>query len=106
MLQHPEARDWVLATGKEYSVRECVEYAFRCKDIYLEWRGSGDSEIGVDKATGVVRVKVNPIFYRPAEVDKLLGNPKDAKEILGWNPSYTFQTIIEEMLEFDIHGQV
>lgn len=106
MLQHPESRDWVLATGKEYSVRECVEYAFRCKDIHLEWRGSGDSEIGVDKATGMVRVKVNPIFYRPAEVDKLLGNPKDAKEILGWNPSYTFQTIIEEMLEFDIHGQV
>jgi GDPmannose 4,6-dehydratase len=106
MLQHPEARDWVLATGKEYSVRQCIEFVFSLKDIHIEWQGHGDNEIGVDKATGVVRVKVNPIFYRPAEVDKLLGNPTDAKQILGWSPQYTFESILGEMLEFDIHGQV
>lgn len=104
MIQHNEARDWVLATGKEYSVRECIEYAFKLQDIQIEWQGEGDKEIGIDKATGITRVKVNPIYYRPAEVDKLLGDPKDAKEILGWNPHYTFESIIQEMLEFDIHS--
>ena len=103
MVQHNDPRDWVLATGKEYSVRECVEYAFKLKDIQIEWKGEGDQEVGIDKASGIVRVKVNPIFYRPAEVDKLLGNPKDAKEILGWNPQYTFETIIKEMIEYDLH---
>lgn len=106
MMQIEEAQDWVLATGKEYSVRQCIEYAFKCKDIFIDWKGQGDSEIGVDRATGIPRVKVNPIFYRPAEVDKLLGNPQKAKDLLGWTPTYTFENIIEEMLEYDIHAQV
>ena len=103
MLQHNEARDWVLASGKEYSVRNFIEYAFKLKDIIIRWEGSGDNEIGVDSVTGKVRIKVNPIFYRPSEVEKLLGDPTDAKTILKWEPKYSFQTLIEEMLNYDLY---
>lgn len=104
MLQHHESRDWILATGKEYSVRECITYAFKLKDIDIVWEGKGKDEIGYAKDTRKVLVKINPIFFRPAEVEKLLGDPTDAKTILGWNPRYDFYSIIEEMLTSDVNS--
>ena len=103
MLQHDEARDWVLATGKEYSVRECITLAFALRDITIVWKGEGVDEVGVDENSGAVRVKINPIFFRPAEVEKLLGDPTDAKTILGWKPVYEFKDIIHEMLNYDLN---
>jgi GDPmannose 4,6-dehydratase len=103
MLQHEEARDWVLASEKEYSVKECIILAFKLKDIYIEWEGSGVNEVGRDKETGIIRVKVNPMLFRPAEVESLLGDATDARTILNWNPQYKFENIIEEMLEYDLN---
>ena len=88
MLQHNEARDWVLASEKEHSVKECVTLAFKLKNIHIEWEGNGIDEIGKDKETGIIRVKVNPLLFRPAEVENLLGDSTDAKTILKWNPQY------------------
>ena len=103
MLQHDEARDWVLATGKEYSVRECITVAFSLRDIKIVWEGEGICEGGRDAETGVVRVRVNAVHFRPAEVEKLLGDPTDAKTILGWEPKYEFKEIIDEMLRHDLN---
>lgn len=103
MLQHDEARDWVLATGKEYSVRECITVAFSLRDIKIVWEGEGICEVGRDAETGVVRVRVNAVHFRPAEVEKLLGDPTDAKNILGWEPQYEFKEIIDEMLRHDLN---
>ena len=105
MLQYKDARDWVLATGKEHSVRECIEYAFSLKDIIIRWEGSGDNEIGVDTKTNKTLIKINPIYYRPAEVETLLGDPTDAKTLLKWEPTYSFEKIIEEMINFDLRRQ-
>ena len=102
MLQHNEARDWVLASEKEHSVKECVTLAFKLKNIHIEWEGNGIDEIGKDKETGIIRVKVNPLLFRPAEVENLLGDSTDAKTILKWNPQYNFESIIEEMIHYDL----
>jgi GDPmannose 4,6-dehydratase len=102
MLQHSEARDWVLATCQEYSVRECITTAFKLQDIDILWEGEGIHEVGRDKKTGILRIRVNEKFFRPAEVEKLLGDSSDAKNILGWKPTYTFESLLEEMLNFDL----
>ena len=100
MVQHEHGDDYVLATGELHSVRELVEACFDAVDIRLRWEGKpGPDEIGVDE-NGNTIVKINPAFYRPAEVDLLLGNPTKAKEVLGWKPQYTFVSMIEEMMQF------
>lgn len=100
MVQHDYGDDYVLATGELHSVRELVEACFDAVDIRLRWEGKpGPDEIGVDE-NGNTIVKINPDFYRPAEVDLLLGNPTKAKEVLGWKPQYTFVSMIEEMMQF------
>ena len=99
MVQHDYGDDYVLATGELHSVRELVEACFDAVDIRLRWEGKpGPDEIGVDE-NGNTIVKINPAFYRPAEVDLLLGNPAKAKEVLGWKPQYTFVSMIEEMMQ-------
>ena len=98
MVQHEHGDDYVLATGELHSVRELVEICFNKVDMRIHWEGKGVDEKGIDENGNTV-VSINPEFYRPAEVDLLLGDPSKAKEVLGWQPQYTFQTLIEEMMD-------
>lgn len=103
ILQQPEPDDFVIATGECHSVREFATKAFAVAGIKLYWQGSGVDEKGIDKATGKVVVEVDPRFFRPAEVDQLLGNPAKAKASLGWNPRKTsFDTLVRRMVESDM----
>ena len=90
MLQQDKPSDYVIATGESHSVREFVEASFRYVGIKIIWEGKGVSEVGKDAATGMVRVKINPKYFRPTEVDFLLGDPTKAKNELGWKPKVTF----------------
>ncbi|MEE2778676.1 MAG: GDP-mannose 4,6-dehydratase [Acidobacteriota bacterium] len=100
MLQHDEARDFVVATGESHSVREFCELAFGHADLPLTWDGAGEAEVGRD-ADGVVRVDIDPAFYRPAEVDMLIGDATKARELLGWQPRTSFAELIAQMVDGD-----
>jgi GDPmannose 4,6-dehydratase len=102
MLQHDEADTFVLATGHMESVRHFVELAFAAAGIAIEWRGKGVDETGVDARTGTVRVRVNPAFYRPAEVDQLLGNAEKARAKLGWRATTSLEALCRMMVEADL----
>jgi GDPmannose 4,6-dehydratase len=102
MLQHNEPDTFILATGKMESVRHFVELAFAAVGIAIAWRGAGLDETGVDARTGVVRVRVNPAFHRPAEVDRLLGNPGKAKSLLGWEATMPLDEMCRRMVEADL----
>lgn len=103
ILQQPEPDDFVIATGEYHSVREFATLAFRNAGIELEWQGSGLDEKGIDKATGRVLVEVDPRFFRPAEVEQLLGNPAKARTQLGWNPTKTsFDELVRRMVSSDM----
>lgn len=103
MLQQEIAEDFVIATGETRTVREFVTEAFRQAGIEILWEGEGIEEKGVDKATGKVLVEVSPEFFRPAEVDLLLGDPTKAKTLLGWNPRKTsFEELVKIMTQHDI----
>ncbi len=101
MLQQPEPDDYVLATGESHSVREFIEAAFAEIGRQIEWRGSGEQEEGYEAETGVARVRVDPRYYRPAEVDFLLGDARKAREKLGWKPSVGFRELVRIMVEAD-----
>lgn len=101
MLQQDKADDFVIATGKQYSVREFIERIFQKAGIAILWRGEGLDEEGYDSNTGRVLIKVNPKYFRPCEVDTLLGDCSKAKEILKWEPEISFEQLIEEMCEQD-----
>ncbi len=101
MLQHSEPQDFVIATGHQHSVREFVERAARCLGIEIKWRGSGLDEEGFDTATGKVRVRVDPRYFRPTEVDTLLGDASKAKALLGWSPEIGFDELVAEMVATD-----
>lgn len=102
MLQQDEPDDYVVATGETRTVREFVEAAFKKVDIDIEFSGSGVDEIGKDKATGKILVKVNPKFFRPAEVELLIGNPKKAEEKLGWKREISFDELVGRMVKNDL----
>ena len=103
MLQQPEPEDYVIATGENHSVREFVTLAFRYAGIEIEWQGSGLDEKGIDTKTGRTLVAVDPRFFRPAEVDQLLGDPTKARTRLGWNPHKTsFSDLVRIMVENDL----
>ncbi len=103
MLQQEEPDDFVIATGEYYSVRDFATLAFHHAGIELEWKDKGMNEKGIDKATGKVLVEVDPKYFRPAEVEQLLGDPTKAKEKLGWNPRQTsFEELVKKMTEFDL----
>ncbi len=102
MLQQDEADDYVVATGETRTVREFVELAFQHVGIEVEWKGEGVDEIGIDKATGKTIVKVNPQFFRPAEVDVLLGDPAKAESKLGWKREISFSQLVERMVKNDM----
>lgn len=103
ILQQPEPEDFVIATGEYHTVREFTTLAFKELDIDLEWQGSGVDEKGIDKKTGKVLVEVDPKYFRPAEVEQLLGDPTKAREKLGWNPHKTgFKELIHIMVKHDM----
>ncbi len=102
MLQADKPDTYVLATNRTQTVRDFVTMAFKAVEIELEFKGSGEEEVAIDKATGRVVVKVNPKFYRPAEVDLLIGNPEKAKKELGWAPKTTLEELCAMMVKEDI----
>ena len=102
MLQQDKPDDFVIATNETRTVREFAELAFRYAGIDIEWHGTGIDEIGIDKATGKTVVKVNKKFFRPAEVDVLLGNPAKAESVLGWKREISFSQLVERMVKNDM----
>ncbi|MGG0510611.1 GDP-mannose 4,6-dehydratase [Priestia megaterium] len=103
ILQHDKPEDFVIATGEMHSVREFVQLAFKHTGIEIEWSGEGLKEKGTNKATGEVIVEIDPKFFRPAEVDQLLGDPTKAKTLLKWNPTKTsFEELVRIMVEADM----
>ena len=102
MLQQDKPEDFVIATGEQHTVREFCTLAFKYAGIELEWQGEGLAEKGIDKNTGKVLVEVDPKYFRPAEVQTLLGDPTKARTVLGWNPRKTsFDELVRLMVESD-----
>ena len=103
ILQQEQPEDFVIATGEYHTVRDFATLAFHHAGIELEWQGEGLNEKGIDRATGRVLVEVDPKYFRPAEVEQLLGDPTKAKEKLGWNPHKTsFEELVRIMVEHDM----
>jgi len=102
ILQQEKPEDYVVASNETHSVREFVELSFKALDIDVKWQGSGVDETGIDSSTGKTIVKVNPVFYRPAEVDLLLGNPAKAEKNLGWKREISFNRLVERMVKNDL----
>ena len=102
MLQQDHADDYVLATGRTVAIRTFVEMAFKEVGIGLEWQGKGAKEKGVDRKTGAVLVAVDPRYFRPTEVDLLVGDATKAKEVLGWTPSHSLEQLCAEMVASDV----
>lgn len=101
MLQQEKPEDFVIATGETHSVREAVEIAYAELGMEIEWQGTGIDEIGIDRSNGEVLVKVDPRYFRPNEVDFLLGNAEKAERLLGWKPQATFRDLICSMVASD-----
>lgn len=102
MLQQSKPDDFVIATGEMHSVREFVEIAFKEAGIDLAWEGQGVDEVGKDKVTGRVLVKIDPKYFRPSEVELLLGDASRARNILGWQPRVTFRELVKRMVKHDL----
>jgi GDPmannose 4,6-dehydratase len=103
ILQHDVPEDFVLATGETHTVREFVERAFAVVGVAIGWRGEGEAEVGFDAAAPEkVRVAIDPAYFRPTEVDLLLGNPAKAAKVLGWVPKTPFPALVEEMVRADL----
>ena len=103
ILQHDTPDDFVLATNETHTIREFINEAIKYIDIDPEWQGAGENEILVDKnSNGRVVVKVNTRYYRPAEVDLLLGDPQKVKDVIGWEPKVKFKELIKIMMEYDL----
>jgi GDPmannose 4,6-dehydratase len=102
MLQQSEPQDYVVATGETHSVREFVDIAFKSAGFDVEWSGTGVNEIAIDKKSGKIVMRIDPKFYRPAEVDFLVGDYTRAKRLLGWSPKTTFKQLVGIMLERDL----
>jgi GDPmannose 4,6-dehydratase len=103
MLQHTKPEDFVIATGEHHTVKEFCELAFREVGIELRWEGSGINEKGIDVKTGKAVIEVDPSYFRPTEVEELLGDPSKAKNVLGWNPMQTsFPELVKKMVRSDV----
>jgi GDPmannose 4,6-dehydratase len=101
ILQHSIADDFVLATNEMHTVREFVERSFKLKGFNIAWRGSGINEVGYDTLTGRILIRVSEKYFRPAEVELLIGDATKAEKVLGWRPKITFDKLIEEMVNFN-----
>lgn len=104
ILQQEKPGDYVLATGESHSVREFVELAFGEIGVEIEWRGEGEEETGVDAASGQVRVRIDPRYFRPTEVEALRGDPAKAERELGWRATTSFEELVREMVTADREG--
>lgn len=104
MMQQDEPDDYVLATGETHSVREFIERAFSCVGREIVWRGKGVDEKGYDGKTGACLVEIDPRYFRPTEVDLLLGDPSKARQRLGWQHKTTFPQLVEEMVKSDLEA--
>lgn len=104
MLQQDKPVDYVIATGKTYSVREFVEMAFKVIGIEIEWSGNGINETGLDKKNGEILVKIDPKYFRPSEVDLLWGNPTKAKTEMEWESKTTLSELVYKMVKYDIEN--
>jgi len=104
MLQQPHPEDFVIATGKQYSVRDFVVAAGALLDMKIEWNGEGVEEVGIDTTSGRVLVRVDPRYFRPTEVETLLGDPSKARQKLGWTPESSFPELVEEMVSSDLQA--
>jgi GDPmannose 4,6-dehydratase len=102
ILQQEKPEDFVIATGETHSVREFVEKAFAHVGMNIKWRGAGIDEEGFDETSGKVVVKIDAAYFRPTEVELLLGDPTKAKTVLGWTPRVTFETLVQEMVDSDL----
>jgi len=102
ILQQPAPDDYILATGEKHSVRKFVELAFARTGRRIEWRGAAADEVGVDAATGAVLVRVDPRYFRPTEVDQLVGDPSKAARVLGWKATTRFEDMVAEMVDSDL----
>jgi len=102
ILQQPKPDDYVLATGEAHSVREFVEKAFACTGRTILWQGKGESERGIEASTGNVVVEIDPRYFRPTEVDHLVGNPSKAQRLLGWRHRVSFDELVEQMVKEDL----
>jgi GDPmannose 4,6-dehydratase len=102
IVQQDKADDFVLATGETHTVRSFVDAAFRAVDIAIEWSGSGIDEKGIEAGTGRVLIEVDPRYFRPTEVDLLIGDPTKAREVLGWEPTITLSEMVTEMVTSDL----
>ena len=103
MLQHHTPEDFVIATGQMHTVRRFIELAFGQAGINIRWEGEGVDEKGINVLTNQVVIEVDPKYFRPAEVEQLLGNPTKAKTLLGWNPNQTsLEKLVQIMMEHDL----
>ena len=106
ILQQDSPDDYVLATGETHSVREFVELTFEAAGRAIEWKGSGVDEVGLDADTGETLVKIDPRYFRPTEVDLLLGDPTKAHNVLGWKHTTSFKDLVREMFDSDLRNMV
>ena len=102
ILQQDQPEDFVLATGENHSIREFAELAFKELNIYIEWCGAKEDEIGINTTTGETIIEIDPIYYRPTEVDELLGDATKAREIMGWQPKTSFKKLVQTMVLSDL----
>lgn len=102
ILQQENPKDYVIATGKTYTVRQFVEYAFKEIGIAIQWKGQKENEVGVDSETGKILVRIDPKYFRPAEVELLLGDPSLAKKDLGWEAKTSLEDLVRIMVDYDL----
>jgi len=102
MLQQDTPEDYVIATGESHSVKEFVEEAFKCVGRQIVWEGEGINQVEKESGSGTVRVRVNPKYYRPTEVEFLLGDPSKAKKQFGWQPKVPFLALVKDMIDSDL----
>ncbi|MCF8296752.1 MAG: GDP-mannose 4,6-dehydratase [Saprospiraceae bacterium] len=105
ILQQPESDDFVIATGETHTVREFVEKCFNYVGIIIEWKGSGVNEIGLNSKTGKELINIDPYYFRPTEVDILLGDYSKAKKELGWEPKTKFEDLVKIMMDFEYNNK-
>ena len=102
MLNAKKPSDYVIATGKSYTVKQFVEEAFKHINIKISWKGKGLNEVGFDKKTGKIHIKIDPVYFRPTEVDELRGDASKAKRELKWRPKTNFKQLVAEMMQSDL----
>jgi GDPmannose 4,6-dehydratase len=105
ILQQDHPDDYLIATGQNHTIREFVERAFEHVNISIKWRGSGFEEVGYDEKNGMVRIRIDKKYFRPSEVDELLGDATSSFKKLGWRPKTDFETLVKEMVDHDLKGE-